>query len=164
MTLLSGVHHVAIICSNYETSKKFYTEVLGFEVVRETYRENRESYKLDLCVSANLFIELFSFATAPPRPSYPEACGLRHLAFNCVDLDTTISILKEHGVPVEDIRLDMNTNRRFTFFSDPDGLPIETFSANNTPFLTYAPEPIKQLAEIMAGPFMIAPDSIVASG
>jgi glyoxylase I family protein len=127
MINLSGIHHVAIICSNYEISKRFYTELLGFEVVKETFRESRESYKLDLRVSANVFIELFSFPNVPPRPSYPEACGLRHLAFNCVDLEASILHLKNNGIAVEDIRFDANTNRRFTFFSDPDGLPLELY-------------------------------------
>lgn len=127
MINLSAIHHVAIICSNYEISKRFYTELLGFEVVKETLRESRESFKLDLRVSSNVFIELFSFPNVPPRPSYPEACGLRHLAFNCVDLEASILHLKNNGVAVEDIRLDANTNKRFTFFSDPDGLPLELY-------------------------------------
>lgn len=127
MIKLSSIHHVAIICSNYEISKRFYSELLGFEIAKETCRESRDSYKLDLRVSSNVFIELFSFPNVPLRPSYPEACGLRHLAFNCSDLDTTISYLKENGIEVEEIRFDVNTNRRFTFFSDPDGLPLELY-------------------------------------
>jgi glyoxylase I family protein len=127
MSILSGIHHVAIICSNYEISKKFYTDILGFKVVKETYRENRKSYKLDLLVGPHLYIELFSFPSSPSRPSYPEACGLRHLAFNCTDLDSAVTLLQEHGIHVEEIRLDTNTNRRFAFFSDPDGLPLELY-------------------------------------
>ncbi len=127
---LSGINHVAIICSDYNVSKNFYTEILGFEVVRETYRENRQSYKLDLLLAPNLFIELFSFPNPPPRPSRPESCGLRHLAFNCSNLEAAILELNAKGIEVEDIRVDTNTNKRFVFFSDPDGLPLELYETN----------------------------------
>lgn len=124
-----GIHHVAIICSDYEASKRFYTEVLGFQILQETFREARNSYKLDLQVSDQEAIELFSFPEPPPRPSRPEACGLRHLAFRVEDLDAAVAGLQSKGVAVEPIRLDELTNRRFTFFQDPDGLPLELYEA-----------------------------------
>lgn len=123
----SGIHHVAIICSNYEQSKKFYVEVLGFSIIKETFRAARNSYKLDLRVGSNAQIELFSFPTPPERVSSPEACGLRHLAFAVPDLDTTVSYLKSKGVQLEDIRIDELTGKRFTFFKDPDDLPLEIY-------------------------------------
>ena len=129
MKTLTGIHHVAIICSNYETSKRFYNEILGFEIEKETFREDRQSYKLDLKISENLFIELFSFPDSPSRPSYPEACGLRHLAFKCNNLELTINDLKQNGIAVEEIRIDKNTNKKFAFFSDPDGLPLELYGS-----------------------------------
>jgi glyoxylase I family protein len=122
-----GVHHVAIICSNYERSKKFYTEVLGFSIIEETFRAARNSYKLDLRVSDKVQIELFSFPTPPPRASKPEACGLRHLAFAVDDLDRAVFELNSQGVEVEDIRIDEITGKRFTFFQDPDNLPLEIY-------------------------------------
>ncbi|SEM51340.1 glyoxylase I family protein [bacterium A37T11] len=124
---LQGVHHLAIICSDYVRSKKFYTEILGFEVLKEVYRQERDSYKLDLSMNGQYVIELFSFATPPPRPSRPEACGLRHLAFKVSDVAGAKKALESCGVVVEDIRIDPYTNRRFTFFSDPDGLPLELY-------------------------------------
>ena len=124
-----GVHHVAIICSDYERSKKFYTEILGFSIIEETFRAARNSYKLDLRVSDRVQIELFSFPTPPSRPSKPEACGLRHLAFAVDDLDATVSYLKYQGVQIEDIRTDELTGKRFTFFNDPDGLPLEIYES-----------------------------------
>lgn len=123
------IHHVAIICSNYETSKAFYVNVLGFEIIEETYRKERDSYKLDLKVGDRDRIELFSFPNPPNRPSRPEACGLRHLAFQVEDLDRSVERLKSRGVEVEDIRLDRLTDKRFTFFKDPDGLPLELYEA-----------------------------------
>jgi len=122
---LSGIHHVAVICSDYVRSKQFYTEVLGLRVIAETYREARQSYKLDLAIPGGAEIELFSFPGSPARPSYPEAQGLRHLAFKVADLDECISELQSKGVNVEPVRLNDMTHRRFTFFADPDGLPIE---------------------------------------
>ncbi|MGL5922396.1 SMU1112c/YaeR family gloxylase I-like metalloprotein [Chroococcidiopsis sp.] len=122
-----GVHHVAIICSDYERSKKFYTEILGFSIIEETFRAARNSYKLDLRVSDRVQIELFSFPAPPSRPSQPEACGLRHLAFAVHDLDRAVTELNSQGVQVEDIRIDEITGKRFTFFQDPDNLPLELY-------------------------------------
>ena len=122
-----GVHHVAIICSDYERSKKFYTEILGFSIIEETFRAARNSYKLDLRVSDTVQIELFSFPTSPSRPSKPEACGLRHLAFAVEDLDRAVTELTAQRVQVEDIRIDEITGKRFTFFQDPDNLPLELY-------------------------------------
>ena len=124
---LSGIHHVAVICSDYARSKRFYTEVLGLTVIAETYRAARQSYKLDLALPDGTQIELFSFPGSPARPSYPEARGLRHLAFEVADLDGCISELESQGVKVEPARLDNLTNRRFAFFADPDDLPIELY-------------------------------------
>lgn len=124
---LNKIHHAAIICSNYERSKKFYTEILGLEILAETYRTERDSYKLDLRVGAADQIELFSFPDAPKRPSYPEAQGLRHLAFEIDDIEESVRELEERGVTVEPVRIDEGTGRRFTFFSDPDGLPLELY-------------------------------------
>ena len=125
--LLQSVHHIAIICSNYEVSKKFYTEVLGCTIVKETYRADRDSYKLDLAINDNYIIELFSFPNPPARPSQPESCGLRHLAFSVKDIEVSIAALASKGVTCEPIRIDTLTNKRFTFFADPDGLPLELY-------------------------------------
>lgn len=122
----SKIHHVAIICSDYAKSKRFYTEILGFEVIEETYRQGRGSYKLDLRVGLNQ-IELFSFPDPPPRVSNPEACGLRHLAFEVEDVLAVLSYLRGHGVEAEDIRVDEITGKQFTFFRDPDNLPLEVY-------------------------------------
>lgn len=124
---LQQVHHIAVICSNYRASKKFYTEVLGFTVVKETYRAERDSYKLDLALNDNYIIELFSFPVVPPRPSQPEACGLRHLAFAVTKLEDAIAYLHAKNIITEAIRVDALTGKRFTFFSDPDGLPLELY-------------------------------------
>ena len=129
--LLQAVHHIAIICSNYEQSKKFYTEVLGCTIVKETYRAERDSYKLDLAIGGSYIIELFSFPNPPARPSQPESCGLRHLAFSVKDIETSIAALASHGVKCEPIRVDTLTNKRFTFFADPDGLPLELYEITN---------------------------------
>ena len=126
MTFLQNIHHVAVICSDYERSKKFYVEVLGLEVARETYRETRNSYKLDLRIG-DAEIELFSFPDPPARLSHPEARGLRHLAFTVSDLDAVIERLEADDVACEPIRIDELTGSRFTFFSDPDGLPLELY-------------------------------------
>lgn len=122
-----SVHHIAIICSDYQISKNFYTDILGCTVIKETFRVERNSYKLDLAINGNYIIELFSFPDPPARPSRPESCGLRHLAFSVVNLEESIAALATHGVSCEPIRLDMLTNKRFTFFSDPDGLPLELY-------------------------------------
>ncbi|MCX9154975.1 VOC family protein [Niveibacterium sp. 24ML] len=119
------IHHAAIICSDYVRSKRFYTEVLGLEVVAETYRAARESWKLDLALPDGAQIELFSFPDAPTRPSWPEAQGLRHLALVVDDLDCSVARLVAQGIAVEPVRLDELTGARFTFFADPDGLPLE---------------------------------------
>ncbi len=124
---LKSVHHIAIICSNYQISKKFYTEVLGCSIVKETYRAERDSYKLDLATDGTYIIELFSFPNPPVRNSRPESCGLRHLAFRVTDIEKSIAALSYHGVNCEPIRIDELTNKRFTFFSDPDGLPLELY-------------------------------------
>lgn len=124
---LKTVHHIAIICSNYERSKKFYTEMLGCTIVLETFRAERNSYKLDLAISGTYIIELFSFPNPPARPSRPEACGLRHLAFSVNNIETSIEFLKSKGITCEPIRVDELTDKRFTFFADPDGLPLELY-------------------------------------
>ena len=129
MLPLLGLHHVAIICSDYAASKRFYTEILGLEVLAETHRPARDSYKLDLAVNGRYVLELFSFPNPPPRPSYPEAAGLRHLAFAVADVAAAIRHLTQHGVACEPSRTDELTGRRFTFFADPDGLPLEFYEA-----------------------------------
>lgn len=121
------IHHVAIICSDYDASKRFYTEVLGFPIIQETYRAARKSYKLDLRVGECDQIELFSFLDPPARASRPEACGLRHLAFAVDNLDLMVATLQAKGVEVEPIRTDELTGKRFTFLSDPDQLPLELY-------------------------------------
>jgi len=125
MLKLNRVHHIAIICTDYEKSKHFYTEVLGLAVVREVYREQRRSYKLDLEVAGQYQVELFSFPGPPARPTSPEAAGLRHLAFEVDDIDEAVFHIKEYDVFVEPVRVDEFTGKRYTFFADPDGLPIE---------------------------------------
>jgi glyoxylase I family protein len=128
MTLgLKFVHHIAVICSDYERSRHFYTKILGLPIICETYREARKSYKLDLAVGSHCQIELFSFPNVPPRPSYPEACGLRHLAFAVGNLTNACDWLESQKVLVEPIRYDELTSKHFTFFADPDGLPIELY-------------------------------------
>ncbi|MEO3407889.1 VOC family protein [Mucilaginibacter sp. CAU 1740] len=127
MLKLNRVHHIAIICSDYQKSKQFYVEVLGLKIVREVYREQRQSYKLDLEVGNLYQIELFSFPDPPPRPSRPEASGLRHLAFEVDNLNEAVAHITSFGVEVEPIRVDEFTGKRFTFFSDPDGLPLELY-------------------------------------
>ena len=123
---INKIHHVAIICSNYNISKRFYTEILGLNVIREVYREERESYKLDLELGDSQ-IELFSFKNSPERVSYPEARGLRHLAFEVDDIEEAVSYLEKNGVKCEPIRIDEFTLKRFTFFEDPDKLPLELY-------------------------------------
>ena len=127
MLPLLGLHHVAVICSDYTASKRFYTEILGLEILAETYRTARDSHKLDLAVNGRYVLELFSFPNPPPRPSYPEAAGLRHLAFAVPDVAAAIRHLAAHGVACEPVRMDELTGRHFTFFSDPDGLPLEFY-------------------------------------
>lgn len=126
-------HHVAVICSDYPRSKHFYTNVLGLPVVSEVYRQERDSYKLDLRLPDNTQIELFSFPNPPKRLSYPEACGLRHLAFEVADIEQAVKDLESHGVVVEKIRVDEFTGKGFTFFADPDGLPLELYESGAIP-------------------------------
>lgn len=121
-----SIHHVAIICSDYEKSKNFYVNTLGLEVIREVYRKERNSYKLDLKIG-NSQIELFSFKNSPERLSYPEACGLRHLALEVSNIEETVEELKRNGIKVEEIRIDEFTGRKYTFFEDPDKLPLELY-------------------------------------
>ncbi|MCF2149219.1 VOC family protein [Desmonostoc muscorum LEGE 12446] len=123
----TGIHHIAIICSDYDRSKKFYVETLGFSIIAETFRTERKSYKLDLQVGENAQIELFSFPNPPQRFSSPEACGLRHLAFKVDDIEQTVDYLKLQGVETENIRIDELTGKKFTFFKDPDNLPLEIY-------------------------------------
>ncbi len=125
--MISGIHHVAIICSDYARSKAFYCNVVGCKVLAENYRAERNSYKLDLALPGGGQIELFSFPNPPPRPSSPEAQGLRHLAFATENIQSAIENLLEHGVAVEEVRVDPYTNQKFTFFRDPDDLPLELY-------------------------------------
>lgn len=124
---ISGIHHVAIIASDYARSKRFYIDVLGLQVLAEAFREARGSWKLDLQVSDGVQIELFSFPSPPPRVSRPEACGLRHLAFRVHDIELALAHLALHGIEAEPIRIDEYTGKRFSFFADPDGLPLELY-------------------------------------
>jgi glyoxylase I family protein len=122
---LNSVHHIAIICTDYEVSKKFYTNILGLTIIREVYRSERDSYKLDLALGGEYIIELFSFPDPAQRPSRPEAAGLRHLAFEVSNLDEVVAELENNSIIVEATRIDEFTGKRFTFISDPDGLPLE---------------------------------------
>ncbi|MGB3533268.1 MAG: VOC family protein [Microcoleaceae cyanobacterium] len=124
---IAKIHHIAIICSDYERSKKFYVNLLGFTIIQETYRAERESYKLDLKVGDGDQIELFSFPHPPERPNQPEACGLRHLSFEVDNLTESVKELEEKGIEVEPIRVDEITGKQFTFFKDPDNLPLEIY-------------------------------------
>ncbi|PFD38560.1 hypothetical protein CN285_18365 [Bacillus cereus] len=123
------VHHVAIICSNYQVSKDFYTRILGFKAINEVYRKERNSYKLDLCVGEEYQIELFSFQSPPKRQSFPEAAGLRHLAFAVTDIEEAVTHLNQCGVETELIRVDEITGKKFVFFQDPDSLPLELYES-----------------------------------
>ena len=125
--MINGIHHVAIICSDYQKSKSFYTRVLGFEIIAETYREQRDSYKLDLALADGTQIELFSFPNPPKRVNAPEAQGLRHLAFRVDSVEDVVAYLKSKNIDVEAIRIDEITGKKFTFFQDPDGLPLELY-------------------------------------
>jgi glyoxylase I family protein len=127
MLNIESIHHVAIICSNYEKSKTFYTKILGFSILKEHYRKDRNSWKLDLKLNDQYTIELFSFPHPPSRISKPEACGLRHVAFAIADLELSIDWLTKNGVTTEPIRTDEYTGKRFTFFRDPDDLPLELY-------------------------------------
>jgi glyoxylase I family protein len=127
MIMLQAVHHIAIICSDIVKSTHFYTEILGFTIISEVYRQERDSYKIDLALGDHYVIELFSFPNPPPRPSRPEATGLRHIAFSVKQLDSVMVHLAQNDVSCEPIRVDPYTKKRFTFFSDPDDLPIELY-------------------------------------
>lgn len=127
--MLKRIHHTAIICSDYQTSKRFYSEILELPIINEAYRQNRDSYKLDLKLPDGSQLELFSFPNSPARPSFPEAQGLRHLAFSVDDVEAAVSWLDGKGVITEPIRVDEFTGKRFTFFADPDGLPLELYQA-----------------------------------
>ncbi|WRH64939.1 MAG: VOC family protein [Planktothrix sp. GU0601_MAG3] len=124
---INKIHHIAIICSNYQKSKDFYVNLLGFEIIQETWRKERNSYKLDLRVGTRDQIELFSFPDPPQRPNQPESCGLRHLAFEVDDIEQSVTDLLGKGIEVEPIRLDEITGKRYTFFQDPDHLPLEIY-------------------------------------
>jgi glyoxylase I family protein len=124
-----GIHHIAIICSDFAASRRFYADVLGLTVLREVYRPERRSHKCDLALPDGTQIELFSFPDPPPRVSNPEARGLRHLALAVRDIDAQSARLRTHRIAIEPIRVDPATGKRYTFFPDPDGLPIELYEA-----------------------------------
>ncbi|WP_031426522.1 VOC family protein [Flavimarina sp. Hel_I_48] len=124
---IEKLHHIAIICSDYRKSKHFYTEILGFEIGSEIYRTERKSYKLDLLLNGQYLIELFSFPNPSNRPTRPEATGLRHICFSVKDIGNAMEYLRSKNVVTEPIRIDEHTGRKFTFFSDPDDLPIEIY-------------------------------------
>jgi glyoxylase I family protein len=124
---LEKIHHIAIICSDYSKSKQFYVEVLGFKIEQEVYRAERQSYKLDLSLNGDYLLELFSFPNPPKRATRPEATGLRHIAFGVKDIEKEVRFLISKNIPTEPIRIDEYTNRKFTFFTDPDKLPIEIY-------------------------------------
>ncbi len=130
---INRVDHIAIICSDYEKSKYFYTNILGFKIIREIWREERQSFKLDLALNGSYSIELFSFPNSPQRASYPEACGLRHLAFEVDSLEDAVLSLNKKDVRTEELRFDSIRGGRYTFFKDPDGLPIELYEKVNEP-------------------------------
>jgi glyoxylase I family protein len=127
MLALRAIHHIAIICSDYQATKKFYTNILGLHIVNEHYREERQSWKLDLALGDRYVIEIFSFINPPKRITQPEASGLRHLAFEVDNIETAVDELNLKGVTTEPIRVDQLTGKRFTFFADPDGLPLEFY-------------------------------------
>ncbi|OHD17661.1 MAG: hypothetical protein A2086_11205 [Spirochaetes bacterium GWD1_27_9] len=124
---LNSLHHVAIICSDYQKSKNFYTNILGFSIINEIFRAERNSYKLDLALEGKYILEIFSFPNPPKRVSQPEACGLRHLCFEVDDIEKTVEELKKNNIFVEQIRIDQQTNKKYTFFNDPDNLPLELY-------------------------------------
>ena len=124
---INALHHIAIICSDYQTSKAFYTDILGFEIKQEVYRAERQSFKLDLMLAGHYQIELFSFPNPPKRLTRPEACGLRHIAFEVDSVEDIVAELHSKGIAVEPVRIDECTDKKFTFIADPDGLPIEFY-------------------------------------
>ncbi|SER67909.1 glyoxylase I family protein [Gracilibacillus ureilyticus] len=125
--MFKKIHHIAIICSDYSASKEFYVDKLGLEIISEEYREERHSYKLDLALNGEYIIELFSFPDSPQRLSYPEANGLRHLAFEVTNMEETCRKIEQMGIELETVRIDANNGKKYTFFHDPDGLPIELY-------------------------------------
>ena len=125
--ILNKIHHIAIICSDYQKSKDFFVNILGLEIINEIFRGERQSYKLDLALNGTYVVELFSFPNPPKRPSRPESCGLRHLAFEVDDVQKTVDFLRTKGIFPEDIRVDEFTGKPFTFIADPDALPIEFY-------------------------------------
>lgn len=129
MLNLRQVHHIAVIGSDYQASKHFYCDILGFTLLGEFYREERDSWKADLALNGQYTIELFSFPNPPARPSRPESCGLRHLAFSVGDIGQSVSVLNTAGVSCEPVRTDPYTGKQFTFFTDPDGLPLELYES-----------------------------------
>ena len=129
MMQIKHIHHVAILTDNYELSKKFYTEILGFKIIAETYRAERDSYKLDLAINDLYQIELFSFPDYRERGSYPEAKGLRHLAFAVDDVEASAVFLKSKDVDIQEVRVDELTGKKFVFFLDPNGQPLELYEA-----------------------------------
>jgi len=128
---IKRIHHIAILTDDYETSKRFYTEVLGFTIIKETYRKARQSYKLDLAIDGIYQIELFSFPEYKERNSFPESKGLRHMAFEVHNIDESVTELRNHRVDVQEVRIDEITGRRFVFFYDPNGQPLELYEADN---------------------------------
>jgi glyoxylase I family protein len=126
---INKVHHIAIIASDYERSKAIYVDILGCEIIAEYYREERKSFKLDLAINGDYLIELFSFPEPPKRPSYPEACGLRHLAFAVDDVEVALKELQDKGVKTTELLIDEYTNKKMAFFFDPDELPLELYEA-----------------------------------
>lgn len=127
MLNIQSIHHVAIISEDYELSKKFYTKILGFEIINEVYRAERKSYKLDLAINGKYQIELFSFPEFRERASYPEAKGLRHLAFSVTNVEEAVQYLRSKNVKVQDVRIDEHTGKKFSFFEDPNGQPLEIY-------------------------------------
>ena len=122
---LSSIHHIAIIVSDYAAAKDFYVNKLGFQVIRENYRPERRDWKLDLRISDTVGLEIFAEENPPKRVNRPEACGLRHLAFQVEDVEAAVGELAELGIPCEPVRTDTYTGKKMTFFFDPDGLPLE---------------------------------------
>jgi glyoxylase I family protein len=129
MLVFKSIHHIAIICSDYQRSKHFYVELLGLKVIREEYRKERDSWKLDLALNGHYVIELFSFPSPPKRGSGPEAAGLRHLAFEVESIEEGVKELNKKGIETEEVRIDPFTQKAFTFFKDPDGLPLELYQS-----------------------------------
>jgi glyoxylase I family protein len=129
MQMFKSLHHIAIICSDYQRSKHFYVDLLGFKVIREEYRKERDSWKIDLSLNDHYVIELFSFPSPPKRVGYPEAAGLRHLAFEVESIEESVQELNKKGIETEEVRIDPFTQKSFTFFKDPDGLPIELYQS-----------------------------------